>query len=190
MAWLVCDYGEVISRPQSEDDLAGIAAMCGRDGAAFAEAYWSVRPDYDRGDIDAHAFWRSIAAGELGPERLAALSEADVASWTRLDESSMRAVERAEHRGYRLALLSNAPFEVARLLDAHPWFGRFEHRLFSCDLRLTKPDPAIYHALLTRLGCEPGEATFVDDRAANIAAAEAVGIRAIEYSSPEIFDDL
>jgi putative hydrolase of the HAD superfamily len=185
--WLVCDYGDVISLPQTPEEIEAIAALSGRELDDFLADYWAVRADYDRGDIDAWQFWSGVVAGELTPARLERLHTADNASWTKLNGAAMAAIEAIAARGYRLALLSNAPADIARYLDAHPWFQRFEHRVFSCDLQLTKPDPAIFAALVSRLDCEPADAVFVDDRAVNVAAAKAFGIRAIEYRGLDDF---
>jgi putative hydrolase of the HAD superfamily len=190
MAWLVCDYGDVISRTPTKSDVATLAALCRLEVDAFERAYWRTRISYDRGDIDAFGYWNGVVSGPLTPERLVALIEADVASWIRLNERATAAVEDAEARGRRLALLSNAPVEIARVIDAMPWFARFEHRMFSCDVRLTKPDPAIYRALLDHLDSEPSEVAFVDDRVENVVAAGALGIRAVHYLSPETFGEL
>ncbi|HUY30604.1 MAG TPA: HAD family phosphatase [Acidimicrobiales bacterium] len=190
MTWLVCDYGEVISYAPREDDVTALAGLCGLGAEEFTEAYWSRRVAYDRGDLDASSFWSSLASRPLGPEALGRCVDADVASWTRLDPRSTAAIEACERRGWRLALLSNAPAEIARALDATPWFARFEHRLFSCDLRVTKPDPAIFRALLERLGADPSAVTFVDDRPSNVEAAAATGIRAVRYDGPGTIEGL
>ncbi|WBO22375.1 HAD family hydrolase [Sphingomonas abietis] len=54
-------------------------------------------------------------------------------------------------------------------------FDRFRDILVSGEVRLIKPDPAIYALALTRFGLAPGEGLFVDDRADNIAAGEQAG---------------
>lgn len=188
MAWLVCDYGEVLSRHPTKADRARLAALCRLDPPELERRYWVRRVDYDRGDIDARTFWESVTGGEIEEDRLAACIEADTESWMRLDEASTAAVERVAARGRRLALLSNAPVEISRRLDELAWLGRFEHRIFSCDLRLTKPDPAIYVKMLDLLGAGPGEVVFVDDREVNVAAARELGIRSLLYRGPEVFD--
>ncbi|KQX21609.1 hydrolase [Sphingomonas sp. Root50] len=55
-------------------------------------------------------------------------------------------------------------------------FDLFEDILVSGEVRLVKPDPAIYAMALDRFGLAAGEAIFIDDRADNVAAAEAAGI--------------
>jgi 2-haloacid dehalogenase len=60
-------------------------------------------------------------------------------------------------------------------------FDRFRDIVVSGDERLVKPDPAIYRLALKRFGLEPREAVFIDDNAANVAAAAALEIHAIQF---------
>lgn len=61
-------------------------------------------------------------------------------------------------------------------------FDRFGDVVVSGDEKLLKPDAAIYNLALARFGLEPHEAVFIDDNAANVAGAEAVGIRSILFA--------
>jgi HAD superfamily hydrolase (TIGR01509 family) len=44
-----------------------------------------------------------------------------------------------------------------------------------------KPDPRCWDWILARTGLQAGECLYVDDVAANCAAAEALGFRAVQY---------
>jgi 2-haloacid dehalogenase len=55
-------------------------------------------------------------------------------------------------------------------------FDRFQHIVVSGEVKLAKPDPAIYALALQRFGLEPGEGIFADDVLANAAAASANGL--------------
>ena len=61
-------------------------------------------------------------------------------------------------------------------------FDRFRDVVVSGDEKLLKPDAAIYHLALARFGLEPHEAVFIDDNAANVAGAQALGIRSIHFA--------
>lgn len=63
------------------------------------------------------------------------------------------------------------------------WLENFAFKTFSAELRLIKPDPAIYRHTLQGLGIGAEETLFVDDRADNVRAASALGIRAIHFRS-------
>ncbi|SDA21392.1 HAD family phosphatase [Sphingomonas sp. NFR15] len=60
-------------------------------------------------------------------------------------------------------------------------FDRFRDIVVSGDELLTKPDPAIYHLALDRFGVAAADAVFIDDRADNVAAANAVGIHGVLF---------
>ena len=65
------------------------------------------------------------------------------------------------------------------------FFGRFRDIVVSGEVRLLKPDPAIYYLALDRFGLRPGEALFVDDRAINVEAAQAIGMHAHLFATAE-----
>ncbi len=46
----------------------------------------------------------------------------------------------------------------------------------SCEVGLTKPDPAIFRLTLERLGVDAGEVLFVDDTPGHVEVARALGI--------------
>ncbi len=78
--------------------------------------------------------------------------------------------------------ITNFSSEKWRTAQAHFDFLRlFEGAVVSGEERLLKPDPAIYHLLLSRYGLEAGSCIFVDDSAANIAGALSVGMKAIHF---------
>jgi epoxide hydrolase-like predicted phosphatase len=54
----------------------------------------------------------------------------------------------------------------------------------SSAVGLRKPDPAIYHHALAELGVEAASTVFLDDMAANVDAAKAVGMHGIVVGDP------
>ena len=81
-------------------------------------------------------------------------------------------------------LLTNFPAHVHEFMKTD-WIvdGAFDHMIASCDVKLIKPDPAIYTLALDRLGCEAEECVFIDDREVNVKAAQELGIRGIVFQS-------
>ena len=61
------------------------------------------------------------------------------------------------------------------------WFGGI---VVSGEEGMIKPDPRIYHRLLDRHGVDPLRAVYIDDVAANAAAASALGIHGVHFTSP------
>ena len=64
-------------------------------------------------------------------------------------------------------------------------FDRFRGIVVSGEERTVKPHAPIYRLALDRFGLAADEAVFVDDNAANVAGAEAVGLRAIQFTGAE-----
>jgi 2-haloacid dehalogenase len=70
-------------------------------------------------------------------------------------------------------------------------FGKFRDIVVSGEERMMKPDPAIYHLALDRFGLAAGDAAFIDDSAANIAGANALGIHGVHFTdAPTLARDL
>ncbi|HYN45617.1 MAG TPA: HAD family phosphatase [Allosphingosinicella sp.] len=57
------------------------------------------------------------------------------------------------------------------------FFTRFRDIVVSGEVKLLKPDPAIYYLALDRFGLRPDQALLIDDREINVEAALAVGMR-------------
>jgi len=189
MTWVLFDYGGVICQPQPEADVALLARAAGCTIQEFREGYWAHRLDYDRGELDGVTFWQKVAAGagrSFTAAQIAELTRLDIASWLHLQPGTVTLIEDLAAAGYRLALLSNAPAEVAEVMAALPVIAaHFEHCTFSCYLRAVKPQPEVYQAVLTLLGASPGEVVFLDDRPENVAGAEALGIRSVHFTGPD-----
>ena len=65
------------------------------------------------------------------------------------------------------------------------FFRRFRDIVVSGEVKLLKPDPAIYYLALDRFRLRPQDALFVDDRLINVEAAEAVGMKAHLFTTAD-----
>ena len=89
-------------------------------------------------------------------------------------------------RTRRLALLSNTNAEHwQHLRGRYPLLSRFDLILLSHEMRLLKPDAAIYREAADRAGLEPQQCFFTDDRQDNVDGAIAVGMDAVRFKSAE-----
>lgn len=88
-------------------------------------------------------------------------------------------------RGTPLYALSNWNAETFERTHAHfPFLADFDGLVISGRIGLAKPDPRIYRHLLAAHRLEARDVVFVDDRAANVEAAGAVGIEALLFEGP------
>lgn len=94
---------------------------------------------------------------------------------------------RALRGRYKVALLSNAwPGQDEWLLEQ---FGldvcsEFDAYINSADVGLRKPDAAIFHLALDRLGVEPQQTILVDDLLRNVDAARELGMHTLQFVDP------
>jgi len=185
MTWLLFDFGGVICYPQPEHDLALLARAAGCTVPEFGGAYWPYRLDYDRAVLDMTTFWQHVAGHlgrSFGEAQIAELARLDVASWMHLQAGTVALIEDLASAGHRLAMLSNAPADVAEAVGRLPVAAHFEHLIFSCFLKSAKPDPGCFSAALAVLGAEPGEVIFIDDRADNVASAARMGMAGVRFT--------
>jgi epoxide hydrolase-like predicted phosphatase len=97
-------------------------------------------------------------------------------------------VERARAvvaRGYRTALVTNNIVEFRESWRKMvPADELFQVIVDSSEVRMRKPNPAIFHHTLAQLGdVAPQECLFLDDAESNVAAAERLGIRGVVVKS-------
>lgn len=185
MRAVVFDYGEVLCRPNPVAHQA-LLDTSGVDRATFEQHYWQDRHDYDLGCFDGTVFWSQFAqrtGRTFTPGQLRALIENDVLMWTTVLIEPMLAWAAALHAsGLATAILSNMPFEIAHAMRQKiDWLPPFDHLTFSCELRLAKPDPAIYAFTCDRLGVRPHDTLFLDDKPVNVEAARSFGMRALQF---------
>jgi len=181
------DYGGVVSQPPSPQELASLAGAAGVSVAALQGVYWEWRRAYDLAELDASGYWRQVGRSlgrGFSEAEISELIRLDSASWLRLQAGTVALIEDLGAAGLPLALLSNAPGELAEAISALPVAAYFGHLLFSCQLKLAKPDPECYNRALARLGASAEEVIFIDDRAENVAAAAALGLRSVHFTSP------
>mgnify|MGYP000102457394 FL=1 len=82
-----------------------------------------------------------------------------------------------------LYFLSNMPRPYARELEQkHAFLEHFDGGIFSGDVLLSKPDPAIYQMLQERYRLAPESIVFIDDLHANVQAAHDQGWQGIHLT--------
>jgi 2-haloacid dehalogenase len=101
----------------------------------------------------------------------------------------LEALRRAKIPNYAITNFSAEKFEVA--CEAFPFLGKFDGIVVSGAEKLIKPDPKIYRLLLERYGLKAGDCLFIDDVPKNVEGARAVGMQAVQFTSPaQLADDL
>jgi 2-haloacid dehalogenase len=84
---------------------------------------------------------------------------------------------------YALTNWSAETFGIAR--ERFAFLDWFCGVLVSGEERMVKPDPRFFRLLVERFGLDPGSSFYVDDSAANVAAARRLGFDAVRFTGPE-----
>jgi putative hydrolase of the HAD superfamily len=157
--------------------------------AQFESLYWADRHAYDEGSLTGTMFWQNLVrAGKLnlGPAEIEELNRCDSRMWTTQDPSMLAWQLQLKQRGILTAILSNMGDSVLANMERElDWLPRFDVLVWSFQLRMAKPDPAIYLHTLQKLGTRPDETLFIDDKQVNIDAARDLGIAAILFTTVE-----
>jgi putative hydrolase of the HAD superfamily len=183
-----------VPRPTT-DDIEGSARILGIGADSFRELWGRNRDLYDRGDLSAETYWRKLAedaGATLDPSQLQGLCERDVTMWSRLNPDMVGWLSALSAAGMKTAVLSNMHVGmVQHARHAFQWLNSVNFTTFSAEVRLIKPDPAIYEHCLRGLDTAPSDTLFLDDREVNVAAARAMGIHAVQFESlPQLRNEL
>ncbi len=156
----------------------------------FLRAMWADRLPYD-GGLTPQEYWRGVASHastEFDDSLIERMVEHEIGFWNTFDPRVLQWIKTLRGAGYTIGILSNLPHPIATSLRETPGFlEHFDHVTFSCDLRLFKPQPAIYQHSFRGLGVEPEETLFIDDKIENVEGAREVGMQAELFTTWEEF---
>lgn len=183
---VIFDFGKVLSALPDVDAHTALVATAGVPDAVFEEHYWAHRHAYDAGELNGQTYWQNVAQGAgfpLTPETLAALHHHDSLMWGNLNQPMLEWAVALQRAGIKTAILSNmGEVNLAYMRRTFDWLKDFTQLTWSCELRVAKPDAAIYQHTLERLGVQAQEALFIDDIPRNVAAARALGIDGVLFT--------
>ncbi len=150
--------------------------------------------------VIAHEWYLEMDAGKPSGQAIAERSRAHpeyaelIARWKEGWPLMMRGaisgsvdiLDELRRRGVRLYALTNFSRETWPLAKARfEFLSWFEDAIISGEHGIVKPDPRIFELAISRCRLDPARTTFVDDMPANVEAARACGLRAIQFTSPE-----
>lgn len=189
---LVFDFGGVLFHWQPHEIVAGVLPELAPNRAAadrlvndIFQGFGGDWGEFDRGTLEAAPLATRIAGRTgLSVSQARAVIDAVPDALTPIAET-VRLLKRLNQRGRALYFLSNMPRPYARHLEtAHDFLGLFRRGVFSADVQLIKPEPAIFAHAARHLGLASGPTLFIDDLAPNIQAARAAGWQALHFQSP------
>lgn len=186
---VIFDYGMVLTGLPNQAAHDEMLRITGLPHEQFEKLYWADRHAYDEGKLTGIAFWQKFLRDsklDLGPNAVDELNRWDANMWTTQNPAMLAWQLQLKQHGLRTAILSNMGDSVLESIEREfDWLPHFDVLVWSYQLGMAKPEAAIYRHTLEKLGTLPGETLFIDDKAANIDAARALGMMAIQFSTIE-----
>ena len=110
---------------------------------------------------------------------------------TRLRPDAVAALTAIKSRGLRTGVISDCTHELPAFLPTLAVAPLLDARVFSVELGVCKPDPAIYLAASHQLGVDPEDCVYVGDGGSReLSGAAAVGMTAVRLDAPDLADHL
>jgi epoxide hydrolase-like predicted phosphatase len=190
---LILDFGSVVTT----DLFAELSEFCARAGLA-PDAFIRVLRD----DPEGSQAFTAVEAGKITQRAyeitIGRLLGADghgllarVLGGLRPRPEVLNLIRRARAAGIRVALLSNSwgsgeydPY------DGYDLAAMFDAVVISGETGMRKPDPAIYLLTAEKLGVPPGDCVFADDTAANLPAAQKLGMGTVHFTGSGCVADI
>ena len=99
---------------------------------------------------------------------------------------AVRTLKRLRQAGFALGVLSDSSPDVPLLYAETPLTKWVDVSIFSCLVKLKKPNPNIYHLICQKLGVTPERCIYVGDGGSReLSGARAVGMRPILLRVPK-----
>jgi 2-haloacid dehalogenase len=162
------------------DDVAGMEHFL----ANICTTAWHVEQDRGRSIPEACAELRAEfpeyaelidAWGERSEEMIIGVIEGTVEVFSELKETGVPC--------YALSNMERENWE--RRFEIYDFLGWFDGYFISGLEGVIKPDSEYFERALERFNLRPDEVLFIDDRPENTAAARALGMPAVDFTSPE-----
>lgn len=203
---VILDLGGVIARIDPERTIAGIYRFVSpeRIGDDGMKSCTQLIFRYESGQCGTREFLESLQQliRRKNPDlpasspSLSELTEIWNEMLVDIPPQNLETLVRIRKR-YPLYLLSNTNALHIDHLDflipeeKRPFQAYFDGLFYSFEMKLHKPDPAIYRAVCQSIGLAPQNCLFIDDRQENIEGARQAGLTACRldgFDLPERFD--
>lgn len=163
-------FHTLISLEVSQAPGRGVSEVLGVDRSEWYQAWMSDPDDYVFGRVAVGARLRRLAR-KLKPNVTEAqieeaLAERDISlrhALVNVEAETLEGLRSLRRFGCKLGLISNCGDDEVRSWPESPLAPRFDTVLFSCQVKLKKPDPRIYNLAARNLGVTPTQCLYVGD---------------------------
>jgi HAD superfamily hydrolase (TIGR01509 family) len=126
----------------------------------------------------------AAAGADLSDDRVRELTRIELETLTKggihLYDDSLPVLRELRARGVPTAIISNCDHATRPVVDALALEDEVDAVVLSFEAGVLKPNPDIYRTTLERIGAAPARSTFVDDQAAYLDGAAALGMQTFQ----------
>lgn len=105
-------------------------------------------------------------------------------------KDTLNLVKELKKSGYHLAILTNNWNDMGPKLLRVPGIDNFEYIFESSDIKLRKPDPAIFQYVEDKIHATGNDVLLIDDTEKNVAVAQSFGWQTLLYDYPSANADI
>lgn len=139
--------------------------------------------DYDRGVVSYDEVIESLAEYNHCDRELAEKNLRRSILTQEAMPSTSALIEQLSAADLKLYVLSNMAQEFIEFLRLQPVYRNFVGEVISCEEHVVKPEREIYRRLVERYSLNAHETLFIDDRKANVEAAQEEGWHAYHFDA-------
>ncbi|MDG2123457.1 MAG: HAD family phosphatase [Verrucomicrobiales bacterium] len=174
------DLGNVIAYFDFTPFLDAVKSRSKNADADFLKLIGSEKIALENGQMDSETFI-SKAIEHTGYQ---GSREDFIQSWKNIFSPNQAMIDTAHTLAdhYPLFALSNTNgLHMDHLLATFPILDRFTGAIYSHEVVLEKPDPAIYHLATEKFSLTPAKTIYIDDRPENAEAGRSLGFITHQY---------
>ena len=182
---ILFDLGKVIIDFDGNEMVRQLSACCSKSVDEFERVLCDSKlaHRYETGAITTEQFYHHLI--EFGGLQMT--MPAFLKAWSSVFKAELMISEdllKTLRRRYPLILVSNTnEAHVEFIAKNYPVFDYFEHKVFSFEVHVMKPDRGIYECAIALSRTRPEALFFVDDREENVQGARELGIPAHQFKT-------
>lgn len=180
---VIFDWGGVLI----DDPAPGLMQYCAQVLAVSKEDYIKAHSkfaaDFQKDLISEDTFWERICSRLNVPKPKVNSLWADAFKAAYVPKEDMFSLAaRLRKNGCKTALLSNTEAPAMQYFYQLQ-YDMFDVLVFSCAEGTRKPEKKIYELTIQRLGSQPGQSVFIDDKPEYINGAKEAGLNTILFEN-------